>query len=185
MLLRRIWQGDARARDQLARAYLPVLKRLAHGRLPATTRGLVDTNDIVSRSMWKALEHIERFEPRREGAFLAYLRQILMNEIRTEIRRAKVRPSGGELETAVASNDPSPLEALIGHELLERYESGLSSLTPEQREAVVLRIEYGFAYRDIADKMELPSPDAARMLVARALARLGHALHGDATDGPA
>lgn len=184
VLLRRIWQGDARARDQLARAYLPVLKRLAHGRLPAYTRGLVDTGDIVSRSMWKALEHIDRFEPRREGAFLAYLRQILMNEIRTEIRRAKVRPSGGELDTAYAGDAPSPLEALIGRELLERYESGLGGLTPEQREAVVLRIEYGLAYRDIADKMELPSPDAARMLAARALARLATALQGDGTGGP-
>lgn len=176
VLLRRIWQGDARARDQLAQAYLPVLKRLAHGRLPACTRGLVDTGDVVSTALQKGIAHLDQFEPRREGAFLAYLRQILLNEIRTEIRRAKARPIAGALDTDHASADPSPLEALIGSELLERYETGLERLTPEQREAVVLRLEFGLSHRSLAEKMDLPSEDAARMLVARGLARLAREL---------
>lgn len=176
VLLSRIRQGDDRARDELARAYLPVLRRLAHGRLPPSARGLVDTGDVVSSSLQKALAHLDQFEKRHEGAFLAYLRQILLNEIRTEIRRAKTRPAGSELDTRHASSAPSPLEALVGSELLDRYEAGLEKLTPEQRQAVVLRIEFGMRYREIAEKLELPSEDAARMLVARALARLAREL---------
>lgn len=178
-LLRRIWQGDSRARDQLARAYFPVLRRLAHGRLPSYARGLGDTGDVVSIAMQKALANIDRFEPRREGAFLAYLRQILFNEIRMQIRRAKVRPIVEELGAGHASLDPSPLEALIGRELMARYESALERLTPEQHEAVILRLEMGLSYRQIAEKIELPSEDAARMMVTRALARLAKELRDD------
>jgi RNA polymerase sigma factor (sigma-70 family) len=183
VLLRRIRQGDTRAREELARSYLPVVKRLAHGRIPPSARGLVDTNDIVSVALRKAIDHIEGFEPRREGAFLAYLRRIVFNEIRTEIRRAKVRPGGGELDSDHASHDPSPLDRLIGSELMNRYEAALEHLTPLQRSATILRIEYGLGYREIADEMDLDSPDAARMQVARALARLAKLLRVDRADG--
>ena len=60
----------------------------------------------------------------------------------------------------------------MGRETLEAYEAGLMKLTDEQREAVVLRVEMGLTYQEIADAMESPSPNAARMLVARGLARL-------------
>jgi RNA polymerase sigma-70 factor (ECF subfamily) len=179
MLLRRIWRGDARARDQLAQAYLPVVKRLAHGRLPGWARGLGDTDDVVSTTMEKALRNIENFEPRREGAFLAYVRQILFNEIGMQIRRAKARPITEELNERVESIEPSPLEALIGRDLMERYEAALERLTPEQREAIILRIEMGLNYRMIAEALGAPSPDAARMLVARALVHLEPELRDD------
>ena len=182
MLLRRIWRGDARARDQLAQAYLPVVKRLAHGRLPGWARGLGDTDDVVSTTMEKALRNIETFEPRREGAFLSYLRQILFNEIGMQIRRAKARPVTEELDEQVASIEPSPLEALLGRELMERYEFALDRLTPEQKEALILRIEMGLPYRMIAEALGTSSPDAARMLVARAMVRLERELRDDKAD---
>jgi RNA polymerase sigma factor (sigma-70 family) len=179
LLLRRIWQGDSRAREQLVVHYLPILKRLAHGRLPASARGLVGTDDLVSITLEKAIRRIDTFEPRREGAFLAYLRQILLNEIRSQIRHAKARPVAGELDTDLSANGKSPLEELVGLELIERYESALERLTPEQREAVIMRIEMGLSHQEVADALGAPSPDAARMIVARALARLAEELRDD------
>jgi RNA polymerase sigma-70 factor, ECF subfamily len=181
MLLRRIWAGDARARDQLALAYYPVMKRLAHGRLPALARGLADTDDIVSTAIEKALRKIEDFQPKREGAFLAYLWQILRNEIRMQIRSAKARPvTTDELNEGLPSAGPSPLEAAIGREFMERYESALERLTPDQQEAFVLRNEMGLSYAEIAEALGAPSPDAARMLVVRAIVRLEQELRDDA-----
>src|SRR6266850_483767 len=91
------------------------LKRIAHGRLPALARGLADTDDIVSTAIEKALRKIEDFQPKREGAFLAYLWQILRNEIRMQIRSAKARPvMTDELNEGLPSAGPSPLEAAIG-----------------------------------------------------------------------
>jgi len=179
LLLRRIWQGDSRARERLVAYYLPILKRLAHGRLPASARGLVGTDDLVSITLEKAIRHIDTFEPRREGAFLAYLRQILLNEIRSQVRHAKVRPIAGELEDDLPADGVSPLEELVGRELMERYESALQKLTPEQREAVILRMEMGRSHQEVADALGAPSPDAARMIVARALARLAEELRDD------
>ncbi len=50
--------------------------------------------------------------------------------------------------------------------------TGRPTLTEEQQQAVVLRVELGFSYQQVAEAMGSPSIDAARMLVARALARL-------------
>jgi hypothetical protein len=46
------------------------------------------------------------------------------------------------------------------------------TLTPEQAEAVLLRLELGRSYRQIQEALGGPSPDAARMLVARGILRL-------------
>ncbi len=116
------------------------------------------------------------FEPRREGAFLAYLRQILLNEIRQEVRRVARRPVRQPLADDLAGRGPSPLEAAIGSDALRAYEQALSVLRDEEREAVILRIELGFTHQQVAAALGRPSPDAARMLVARAMVRLTEAM---------
>jgi RNA polymerase sigma-70 factor (ECF subfamily) len=132
----------------------------------------------VQSTLFRALAHIQDFENRGEGAFLAYLRTILLNQIRDEARRARRRPVHGELRDDLAANDASPLEAMIGRERLDQYEKGLVHLTPTQREAMVLRLELGLRYREIAESMGLPSGNAARMLVARGLVRLSEEMRG-------
>ena len=67
---------------------------------------------------------------------------------------------------------PSPLEATIGREAVEGYEAALEAVTPVERKLVVARVEFGLTYDEIARAFEKPSKDAARMAVARALARL-------------
>ncbi len=177
-LLARIRTGDDRAREKLAGRYLAALRRWAHGRLPHAARDLVDTDDLVQSTLYRALSHLQDFEDRGEGAFLAYLRQILLNQIRDEARRSRRRPAHDELPDNLTSDGPSPLEALIGREKLELYEQGLARLNPSQREAVVLRLELGLRYREIADALDLPSGNAARMLVARGLVHLADDMRG-------
>jgi RNA polymerase sigma factor (sigma-70 family) len=165
-------QGDMAARDRLAGRYLPVLMRWARGRLPIWARDLSDTDDLVQVTLTKALDKVNEFEPRREGAFLAYLRTILQNQIRDQIRRVTRKPKIDELDETVADDEPSPLEETIGREALVRYETALSQLPDRQREAVVLRIELGFTHQQVADAVGCPSDSAARMMLSRALAQL-------------
>src|SRR5512140_2869820 len=96
-LLRLVREGDARARETLCARYLKSLRPFAHGRVPRYARDLLDTDDLVQVTVVRALSHIERFEPRREGAFLAYLRQILLNQVRDEARRVARKPERGAL----------------------------------------------------------------------------------------
>ncbi len=178
-LLADIRAGHPAARDRLVRRYLPVLTRWARGRLPATARSLSETDDLVQTTLVRALNHAETFEAQREGAFLAYLRQICMNVIRDEIRRASVRPISRQedVKDDVVAAAPSPLEDAIGTEALARYESALQQLSDEQREAVILWVEMGYTYEQIAEALGRPSVNAARMFVSRTLARLAEVMH--------
>lgn len=171
-LLMRVRVGDEAARRRLDHLYRPVLRRLAHGRIPLRARDLVDTDDIVQDTLIRAFNQVERFEPRREGAFLAYLRQILFNRIRDEARRAMRRPPHDELHEDIVEAGPTPLEEAIGADLLDAYEKALSQLPADQQEAVVLKIEFGYSRSQLAEALGRPSIDAARMFTARALVRL-------------
>jgi len=66
----------------------------------------------------------------------------------------------------------SPVDSAIGSETLERYEAALDRLSAPEREAIVARVELGLSYTELAEALDKPSPDAARMAVARALLRL-------------
>lgn len=172
-LLIRARQGDSPAREELAARYIALLKGWAHGRLPFAARDLVDTDDIVQSAIMRGLNNLGTFEPRGEGAFLGYLRQILLNQIRDEARRAKRRPPHVELDPDVdATGALSPLDHVIGRERRERYETALGQLGETQREAVFLRLELGMRYRDIAEALNVPSANAARALVGRGMVHL-------------
>jgi RNA polymerase sigma factor (sigma-70 family) len=177
-LLALIRDGDSAARDRLlARCYKPLL-RFAHGRLPARARDLTDTEDLVQMAILRSLDHMEEFDSRREGAFLAYLRRIIVNLIRDEARRIGRRPEREAMGDDLQAPGPSPLEEAVGQEALERYDAALAKLTDEQREAVILRVEMGYSYQQIGEALGSTSGDAARMTVTRAIARLGRLMKG-------
>lgn len=171
VLLTRAKAGDQRALDDLFQRYMGPLKRWAHGRLPAWARDMRDTDDLVQESVMHTLRQVKGFEPRRDGAFLAYLRTALHNKLRDEIRRAR-RVRREPLATDHADDGPSVVEQVIGREVLERYERCIERLSSEEREAVLARIELGKSYAEIAEVLGKPSPDAARMTVTRALTKL-------------
>lgn len=172
ILLDRMRSGDSQAREQLVARFLPALRRWASGRLPGYARALADTDDLVQVSLLRALDHVEGFEHRREGAFLAYLRRILLNSIRDEIRRASRRPTEDLGALELPSRDASLIEQAIGRDTMEAYEAALTRLTEAQQEAVIMRIEFGYSYQQVADAMGRTTANAARMLVARALVQL-------------
>jgi RNA polymerase sigma-70 factor (ECF subfamily) len=77
-----------------------------------------------------------------------------------------------ELPAEVAALEPSPLEELIGKQALDRYDAALADLKPEEREAIVGRLEFGMSYAELATALGKSSPDAARMTVTRALLKV-------------
>jgi RNA polymerase sigma-70 factor, ECF subfamily len=177
-LLTRARQGDSSSIDQLFRRFRPLLHRWAHGRLPPFARdGGDETEDVVQNSLVRALNRLGEFESRHEGAFFAYLRQIVLNEIRDRIRRVRRRPTRHELDPGLADEDPSPLERAIGQEVLDRYDRALEQLTEEQRQAVMLRIELDYSYPRVAEVLGKPSANAARLMVTRALLRVARTMN--------
>jgi RNA polymerase sigma-70 factor, ECF subfamily len=171
VLLARAKDGDEAALNVLFERYMVPLKRWAHGRLPAWARDLRDTDDLVQESVMHTLRHVDTFEPRRDGAFLAYLRTALHNKLKDEIRRAR-RVIREPLGTDFADDAPSVIEEVIGRNTLNRYEKSLAQLSPEEREAVLARVELGKPYAEVAEILGKSSADAARMTVTRALLKL-------------
>jgi RNA polymerase sigma-70 factor (ECF subfamily) len=119
-----------------------------------------------------ALPKLDQFDHRGEGALLAYLRQALLNRIRNEYRRVGRRPEMTEVHTGLDAERRSPLESAILTQDLERYDAAMEQLEEEERAAVMLRLELGYAYAEIAQALQKPSEDAARMAVSRAILKL-------------
>ena len=164
--------GDDEALGRLCARYLPRLQRWAHGRLPAWAREGLETQDLAQEALFQAVRHLNSFEPRHEGAFQAYVRQTLLNRIRDAIRRSRTRGQTDTLDTERAATGPSPLEEAIGQQALEQYEAAMERLRPEDREAIIARIEMGLEYSEVAEALGKSSIPAAHMAVSRALVKL-------------
>jgi len=177
-LLHRVANDDEVAREQLFRQFLPVMTRWAHGRLPEYARDLSDTQDMVQLALMRTLEQIDQFDALREGAFLAYLRKIMLNNIRMEIRRVTRRNRHGldDVEHELTDPEASVLSKVIGQDVLEQYEAALMTLSAKAREAVMLRVEFGYTFEEIAMATDTPSANSARMLISRSLVQLAEAM---------
>jgi RNA polymerase sigma-70 factor (ECF subfamily) len=170
LLLERARAGDEAALADLLGRYLPRLRKWATGRLPASARHLLDTEDIVQDTLVKALRNLGRAEIHDYGALQAYLRQSLTNRLTDLYRRT--RPQDTTAGSNLPAREASPLDIVIGEETLRRYECGLSRLKDEDRQAVILRVELCYDYDQIAEMLGKSSAAAARVAVSRALARL-------------
>ena len=173
-LLLKAQSGDEDALNRLLARYLPRLKQWARGRLPTGLRTMLDTGDLVQDAVINAVRHLNTLEIRNQGALQAYLQRAVNNRITDLYRRAGRRPAreGMPEEQDIVAVQPSPLEAAIGREALENYERALASLKDDERQVIVLRVELGLDYQEIATQLGKTSADAGRMAVTRAIARL-------------
>ena len=175
-LVERARNGDGQALNRLAERCLPPLRSWTKGRLPHGARDAHDTEDLVQEAFCRTLGRLAFFEPRGRGALLAYLRQAVENRIRDDIRRRRRRPATHTLHDDHCDPQDSPLDHMIGVETLGRYRKALQQLRPDDRQAVVARVERKWDYARIAQELGKPSADAARMAVGRALLRLSQAM---------
>jgi RNA polymerase sigma-70 factor (ECF subfamily) len=164
--------GDSRAIETLFARYRPALKRWAHGRLPAWARDITDTDDMVQDALMRTFKRLDAFEYQSDGGLHAYLRQVLLNRIREELRKAGRRPRSVELDEDASDDAPTPLDAAIGSRTRAQYEAALARLGTEEREALIARLEWGLSYQELADALGKPTADAARKTAQRALIRL-------------
>lgn len=178
-----LWQqGQGAAREALLGRYLPILRRLAHNRLPPQARDLAATEDLVQLTVIKVLDRLDTFQPEGPGALLAYLRTALMNTLRDELRRCKRIPGRIDVEALDENPSPSPTPAqnALSEQALEAYERALRTLKPLDRDLVSLRIEFGMDYQEIASLSSLKTANAVRMRVSRALLQLAERIDVEA-----
>lgn len=171
-LLDRYRAGEQAAADGLFARYMPILRRWARGRLPVGGRDLSETDDLLQMTFLRALRRLDDFESQRPGGFLAYLRTILLNLVREELRKSGRKPTSISMQESLPADQLSVVEQSIGAERLAAYERALSQLPELKRNAVIMRVEFGMSFEEIAVELERPSANATRMMVSRALAEL-------------
>jgi RNA polymerase sigma-70 factor (ECF subfamily) len=179
-LLQRAKNGDRVALDHIMARYLPRLERWASGRLPSHARSLLDTGDLVQETLMRVLQGLDRIAVGEPGTFQAYVRQAVLNRVRDQIRWAARRPGADESTLLeLPAGAPSPLDEAIGSDVLERFEAAMAKVSEPDRQLLHLRIELQFDYDEIAAMTAMPSRDAARMAVRRALRRLAEEMGSD------
>ena len=158
--------------ERLFARHVKPLQRWASGRLPKWARDLADTDDLVQDALLQTFKRIGDLEAPRVDALQAYLRQAVINRIRDELRRKGRQPHILDLNDMELESALSPLEEAIGREAVERYQRALRRLKPEEREAIIARIEMDYSFEELAQVLGKPTADAARKATQRALVRL-------------
>jgi RNA polymerase sigma-70 factor (ECF subfamily) len=172
VLIQRVREGDKDSLERLIERHLAPLRRYVTGRLPRWARDLADTDDLVQDTLLRTFSKVDAFEVRGPGALHAYLRQAVMNRLRDELRRKGRAPAFVDIHDLDIAGPGSPLEDAIGTEAAARYVAALARLEPEEREAIIGRVEMEYSYADLADVLGKPTADAARKAARRALLRL-------------
>ncbi|MHC4797990.1 MAG: sigma-70 family RNA polymerase sigma factor [Planctomycetota bacterium] len=182
--------GDKSALDQLCKVYSERVQRIVRFRMGKELRGKLESMDLVQDAFVAAVKDLDRFEYRDEGDFLRWMSKIAENRIRDNLKRfhADKRDIRREVpmdhrESPTGDNRPrmpepirttTPSVIMSISEELNKLENAMNLLKTEYREVIVLNQIEGLSLKQIGDKLG-KSPDAVRMLVARAMASLAGA----------
>ena len=179
-VLRRACQGDRDAQDSVFREYAPPLSRFASRLLPPHVRSMTDTHDVVQDVFASTARRLSCIDCDEEGALLAYLYRAVRHRVVDEVRRAGRRPPMGELDgDRHASREESPLEIAIQAEADQRLRTALAQLSARDRRAVILRLRHRLSYERIGALLDIPTANAARVAIRRAVERLARILAAD------
>ncbi len=188
-LLRQARQGDRAALDALYRRYAPRVLAMVRANLGPKLRSKMESWDVAQSVLAASLESLDQFECRSEGALAHWLSQLVMNKIRdkADFYSAAKRDANketqmdeqGEGATSLMAEDwPSQVVELSDD--LIRLESALDQLSRDHRQ-IIMCVKYaGMTLREAGEELGR-TEEAARKLLARALAKLSEILADDQT----
>ena len=177
--------GSTEAVDALVRAHLPGLHAYVRLHSGQGLRQREETVDIVQSACREVLVDMERQEWVGESEFRRWLFTAARSKIRDKIafhQAARRAPEGQALAGAqpdlgftwgaiLAGYDPSPSQAAMGNEAIERLEQVFADLPEDQREAILMSRIAGLSTREIAEATGRQE-DAVRKLISRGTARI-------------
>jgi RNA polymerase sigma-70 factor (ECF subfamily) len=175
--------GSPEAWETLCSRHGARLLTLIRLRMGASIRSRTESDDILQATLLKAVVGIGSFRGRSQDSFVAWLARIAANVVRDQVDHASRRRRATAAEQPLEDVASGRLVACIRSqtsriawdERRERLESALESLAPEHREVIILRKLEELPFSEVAQRLGR-SPDACRMLLARAMASLTLAL---------
>jgi RNA polymerase sigma-70 factor (ECF subfamily) len=164
------------------RAYL---FRVANREIGVNLRVKADASDIVQQTCLEALRDSGRLQAGTEAAIKAWLRSILLNNIRSFVRKYRGSAVGGSFREvsleglALDLDDPAeptaepvtPSGRMIAEEEARCVRDALDRLPGRERDLILARVEGDRTFKQIGEGLGC-SAVAARKTWLRALARL-------------
>jgi RNA polymerase sigma-70 factor (ECF subfamily) len=186
-LMRAARDGCQTALGRVIERCRPYLLAIANDALDPEIAAKVGASDIVQNSLLSAQRCLEEFQGDSEEELLAWLRGILINDLKQVHRhfRAARRQIGLEQPlvddsvtkagSALVDRGDSPSSIAVQREQEECLYRALQKLSPDEQHVVELRNWRRLTFAEIGGQMNR-SADAARKLWSRAIVRLQHLL---------
>ncbi|MDR3674094.1 MAG: RNA polymerase sigma factor [Acidobacteriota bacterium] len=178
-LLRRCIDGENSAWEGLLKVYTRKIYNLCY----RFTGRAEEAEDLTQEVFIKIFQTLQSFDA-AQGSFSTWLHRVARNHLVDHYRRTKKdRVTGSiedDLETIVEkpSTETSPAGHVEARELKEHLQRGLDRLSPDLREAVVLRDLHDLDYVEISQVLGVPQGtvksriNRGRLELARVLKRM-------------
>ncbi len=186
-LVRKAKQGDDSAFSELLNRYYLRMLPFVRSRFNADLRAQMESSDALHEAMLNAIKGFEHFQVRSNKELAAWFMRVIENYLISAARAGRaqrrdrnrevpfdgLKSSSDDTAPRAAPADPhaGPLDLTAQREQKRIYIECLEALEPEQRQVIQLRHGKNQSWSDIAEIMGR-SPDASRMLYARALVQL-------------
>ncbi len=184
-LVRRCQQGDGHAWQQIVESQ----HRRVYGLCYRFTGSASDAEDLTQDVFLKVYRSLKTFDVDR-GSFQSWLTALTRNLLVDHFRRTRSEQTTHSLDAGwedpedmpsaaerVEGREPDPLQQSISHELQTVVQKALLKVSPELREAVILRDLNDLDYKEIAEVLRIPEGTVksrisrGRMELARLLER--------------
>jgi RNA polymerase sigma-70 factor (ECF subfamily) len=163
-LAARCLAGDAAAWEQLARTQ----HRRIYGICYRFTGSPTDAEDLTQDAFLKMYKNLASFDPTK-GGFTTWLTTLTRNLLVDNYRRTRLERASDSLDETYDGEDDGPTKAerltdggrsqeqhVAGLELRAQIQAALKQVSPELREAVILRDLEDMDYKEIAEVLGIP-----------------------------
>jgi len=155
-LVERCLQGDDAAWEMVVTSYGKRIFNLSY----RYTNRREEAEDLTQEVLIRVYQNLKSYRS-EAGSFQNWILRVARNLIIDHYRQIRRYPQTGgseELETMNLKDDkvPNPQRAAEQTEASKFLQDGLQSLSPELKEAIILRDLEGMAYQDIAELLSVP-----------------------------
>jgi RNA polymerase sigma-70 factor (ECF subfamily) len=181
-LLQAARNGDRHAMNQIIDECRDYLLLVANQEIDSAIQAKLGASDLVQQSLAEIPSHLAQFRGNSREEFLAWLRQILMNDLQDARRRFKassrrdvsreqsIFDSKGN-ERPIADDLLTPSSQAMHDEQAQVLQAAMAQLPPRQQQIIQLRNWSRKSFVEIGQQLEI-SPDAARKMWYRAIVKL-------------
>lgn len=173
----------------------PYLMLVANRELDPAIRAKLGASDVVQETLLTVQKSIGQFEGTKENELLAWMRGILINDLRENRRKfrssqkrqvdreislsadSRIEKPGYEIE----AEDRSPRAEAVVNEEIDALRAAVRRLPEHYRQVVQMRNWQQLSFEEIAKELDR-SAEAVRKLWSRAVVRLQQELESDGSD---